>query len=427
MKGTYAEQIKALYDKAAEILGNAEASAEELARADALMRQADELKARATQYAELEAKRAEVVEAARQEESKRREEPAQFKDWTEFLVATWRAKSRGPNARTDPRLKWFGESGEDKAMSGEAGADGGFLIPPDYRAQLYAAVAEGSLVRNGATVIPMASRTVDIPAVEQGKVVEGQPSWFGGLSFHWVGEGSEKPESQPEFRMISLKAKKLVGYTTSSDELVADSAISIGGFLSGPMGFAGGIRFMEDYAFLRGTGGGMPLGILPAPVTIHVPRQTGDSIEYLDLLNMMERCLTLDGAVWIANRMTLATLMQMEGPSGNPTYLWGSAAAGVPTTLLGLPIRWTEKLPRLGSTGDILLANLPYYLIGDRQATTVEATQYDRWRYDETSWRVVHRADGQPWLDEPIPLIDAEGADDTISPFVVLDEDTVPG
>ena len=48
----------------------------------------------------------------------------------------------------------------------------------------------------------------------------------------------------------------------------------------------------------------------------------------------------------------------------------------------------------LGTTGDVLLADFSFYLIGDRQSTTVESTKFEAWQYDKTSWRAVHRVDG---------------------------------
>jgi HK97 family phage major capsid protein len=57
------------------------------------------------------------------------------------------------------------------------------------------------------------------------------------------------------------------------------------------------------------------------------------------------------------------------------------------------------------------------YLVGDRQQVTIDATNVYRFRYDVTSWRAVHRVDGQPWLSQPVTL--ADGAHQ-ISPFVIL-------
>jgi HK97 family phage major capsid protein len=419
--------VQKLYDDSAALLAKQDFGAEDEATVEKMLADAESMKGRIARLAEVRSASAGIIQRVEDEKAAAAMQIAQanvgtdFKSWADFLKAVHKANPRHPAPSTDARLRWFDDKrgGLDaKAMSGDVGADGGFLIPPDFREQLLAALPEGSLIRSGATVWPMASRTIDVPALEQGDLVAGQPAWFGGLHFFWAGEGERKEESQAEFRLVTLRAKKLIGYTVSSDELVADSAISLAGFLTGPLGFTGGTRFMEDVAFLHGVGGNQPLGILNAPVTLEVERDVADEISYPDLLRMMASQLDLSRARWLVSRTAMQHLPLMEGPPGNPRYLWGSAADGIPTSLLGLPLDWTEKLPVLGQRGDIMLVNRQYYVIGDRQAPTVETTQFDRWRYDQTSWRLVHRVDGQPWLDRPIPLFDQVTE---VSPFVVLE------
>jgi HK97 family phage major capsid protein len=122
--------------------------------------------------------------------------------------------------------------------------------------------------------------------------------------------------------------------------------------------------------------------------------------------------------VWHITQNAMASIIQMAGPSGNASYIWQpSARDGVPDRILGLPVLWTEKLPTAGQAGDILLANWPYYYVGDRQRTTIESTNIELFRYDKTSWRCVHRVDGQPALSAPLTLADGVSQ---ISPFVIL-------
>jgi len=238
------------------------------------------------------------------------------------------------------------------------------------------------------------------------------------MKFYWTEEGASKQNTDPEFRQINLVAHKLIGYTYASDELVDDAAISLGDFLAGPLGFVGGALWMEDYSFIAGTGAGQPLGIINAGATITVARTaTNPAIQYGDLVNMLEAFLPNGRGVWVITQSAMSTLLTMNGPTGNPSYLWGNAADGAPGTLLGHPVIWSEKASAEGSAGDVILADWRYYLIGDRQAATVESTQFDRWNYDQTSWRMVHRVDGQPWLSAPLTLQD--GATQ-VSPFVIL-------
>jgi HK97 family phage major capsid protein len=85
-----------------------------------------------------------------------------------------------------------------------------------------------------------------------------------------------------------------------------DSAISLSDFLSGPMGFGGAISWYEDLAFLRGTGAGQPLGIIPAPATIHVARAVAGAIGFADLANMMEHFLPSGRGVWFISQSAMS-------------------------------------------------------------------------------------------------------------------------
>jgi len=278
-------------------------------------------------------------------------------------------------------------------------------------------MGESSIVRGRATPIRMARRQIDIPVLDQTATTAGVPHWFGGMQFYWSEEAAEKTVTDADFRQVSLIAHKLIGYTRASDELVDDAAISLADFISGPLGFAGGVAWMEDYAFLRGTGAGQPLGVINAGATLTVARQAvGTPVQYVDLVNMLEEFLPSARGVWCVTQGALSNLMTIQDPEGH--YIWQpNAREGVPQTIFGIPVYFTEKLPTIGNAGDVLLADFRYYLLGDRQATTIESTKFDYWRYDQTSWRVVHRVDGRPWLSSPLTLVDGT---ETISPFVIL-------
>jgi HK97 family phage major capsid protein len=414
------------FDAAKVILSNKDATAEDVAKVEPLLEDAKAMKTRAMQLKgvleqALETATAQSVKEQQPEpERKARDQAAPWKNWGEFLYKAWRAQNKNM-ADPDPRLVWFEEkdnaSGhEGKDLAENVGSTGGFLVPTEFDANLRAVMAEQSIVQPRATVIPMRRRQIDLPVLDQTGTTADSPHFFGGMTFTWGEEGASKDETNPAFRKCSLVAHKLVGYTRASDELLDDSAISLGAFLSGPLGFAGGVAWSRDYAFLRGTGAGQPLGVINAGATINVNPAAGD-VTYADLIAMLEAFLPSGNGVWVIHQSNMSNLMTMTGPAGQPSYLWGSAADGVPNRLLGYPVIWTEKLPRNKLLGTILLADFRYYLIGDRQATTVDSTQYERWRYDQTSWRVVDRCDGQPWLSAPLTLADGTSQ---VSPFVIL-------
>lgn len=421
-----------MFADAKAILENEKASAEERNKVQPMLLEARELKTRAMQAKDIIESAQEVATLQAQEKSAAADaqHSAAFKTWGGFLQAVYMAGHPNVKSAPDSRLRFFKDKDEEAVLSAGAmehkdmaeavGASGGFLVPVEFQTQLQSVGAETSLVRGSATRIPMARRQIQLPVLDQTGTTSGVPHWFGGLQFYWAEEASEKTESDAKFRQVSLVAHKLIGYTRASDELVDDSAISLDAFLSGPLGFAGGVTWMEDFAFLTGTGAGQPQGVIGAGATISVPRQVQAGVTYIDLVNMFENLLPSSTAVWNVSQSVISNLMTLQDPSGQymwPTLFQGGASTGRPTQLLGMPIRFTEKLPRIGTAGDVLLADWRYYLIGDRQATTVESTKYDRWRFDQTSWRVVHRVDGRPWLSAPLTY---EDGITTVSPFVIL-------
>lgn len=401
-----------------------------MAKANALIAEAEDLKAKAGKLAEIE----KMYNAVPDQISgfERRSDPtppqgeerkdrfADLSEWIETVADNYVRKAN------DPRLKIWNEVGDralplinEKQMVENVGASGGFLVPTEFRAELMAIAAETGIVRPRANVIRMARRQLDIPVLDQTATTAGVPHWFGGMLFYWGEEAAEKTITNAKWRQVSLVAKKLIGYTRASDELVADSIISLDDFLRGPFGFAGGMAWMEDYAFLRGTGVGQPLGVINAPATISVARTaTNPPVAFADLAAMRERFLPTANGVWVISQSLMDTIIQLAGPTGNASYIWQpNARDGIPGMLLGFPVIWSEKVPLAGSAGDIGLYDFNHYLIGDRQATTIDTSTHEFFRYDQASWRVVHRVDGRPWLSTPLTLADGTSQ---ISPFVIL-------
>ncbi|MFA5053613.1 MAG: phage major capsid protein [Parcubacteria group bacterium] len=418
-----AARRQTVLEQAGAILAQSEISGEDHQKAKDLLDEGKKLFERAEQMKEVKALgeqlATDMASAKAAQKQAGPEASKSFPSWESFLEAVWHAQHKNNMIqRADPRLVWFDEKHEVKDMAEGVGATGGFLVPPEFRAQIYGVMGEGAIVRPRASIVRMNARQVTFPVVNQTGTTAAQPHWFGGLLVYHAEEAAEKTESDVSWRQFTLTANKIIGYTRASDELVSDSAISLGDFLAGPFGFAGAFTWQEDYDFLQGTGVGMAQGILTAPATITVARQSvATPVQYTDLINMLVKFLPTGRGVWCISQSVLAYLLGMSGPTGSASYLWGSAVNGVPNTLLGMPVQITEKLPAAGTAGDVLLADWRYYIIGDRQAWTVETTQYDRWKYDQTSWRAVHRVDGRPWLSTYLTLQDGST---TISPFVIL-------
>jgi len=420
------EKVAELYEEAARNLKNAQEligehktlSDEQKTQYDAWMANVDEIKDRAERAeklmsteAELSAKQAEQKLAQEKATNEQKIREAGFEHGWQYLKAIYDFMIDGVR---DPRLEKLQNT---KDMSGETGITGGFLLPTQQNQEILATRGEASEIRNRGRVVPMGARTVDFPAVDYSKGEAGKSAFFGGVQTYYVEESKEIDESEPKFKTVELKAKEIAGYVEIPNSLLRDSPISLEAFLQGPGSFGGALAWQEDYDSLRGAGAGKLLGILNSPAAISTSRKTASKFQFEDAVTMASRMILSGSPIWQISQSVMPQLYQMVDSNGN--NIWqGSAAVGKPDTLLGWPIKWTEKLPALGTKGDVCLVDLSWYLLGDRQAVTMDVSREHRFRSNQTAFRVIEAVDGKPWLDAPITL--ADGAT-TVSPFVLLD------
>jgi HK97 family phage major capsid protein len=299
---------------------------------------------------------------------------------------------------------------------------GGFTVPTEFLKNILMDSLETAVIRgNGATVIPMGSDTLEIP-----KVVDTShaSSLFGGVVAYRTAEQGTLTVKEPTFGKIKLVATTLTGYTYASNQLLADNAVGLAALLTKM--FGGAIGWYEDNDFINGNGVGKPLGILKSGALLAVNRSAATTVAIADLASIVARVLpqSLGRGVWLANQGVLKQLVALGS-----TYLtWlangiADLTRPIPATLLGRPIFFTEKCQALGTAGDIVFADLSYYLIGDREPLSIASSEHVRFTTNETAWRFIERNDGQPWVDSA--FTPANGS--TLSPFVTLHSTTNGG
>jgi HK97 family phage major capsid protein len=263
---------------------------------------------------------------------------------------------------------------------------------------------------------------VPFPAIDSTSNVS---SVYGGIVGYWTEEAAALTVSQASFGRLVLEAKKLTAYTEVPNELISDSLISFQAFLD--QIFPEALGFYEDIAFLKGSGVGEPLGCLTTTNTavIAVAKESGQgaaTIVWENIVKMFARMLpsSLGRAVWVASIDTfpeLATMALSVGTGGSAIWL-NNGAQGPPMTILGRPVLFTEKAPGvLGSQGDISFVDFGFYLIGDRQVMSAMSSPHYKFGNDQTAYRIIERADGQPWLKSAIT---PQNNGPTLSPFVQL-------
>lgn len=306
------------------------------------------------------------------------------------------------------------------SFGSEDPAAGGFLIPEIMRSELLQLAIEDSIVRKNATVIPMSTLRVPIPTVDDTSHVS---SLFGGVTFSWTEEGSALAESQAKFGRVVLDAKKLTGFFKVPNELLADAPAFSAWF---DTRIPAGLAWAEDVAFMTETGAGTPQGFIGSPAYVTIDRATTNAIAYADIVTMYSRMLptSLKNCIWIASIDAFPQLAQMS-LSTPGVWMGGYNVPGIadapPVSIFGRPVYFTEKVPATGTSGgasgDISLVDLSYYLIGDRQAVAVAASDQAFFQNDQTAYRIIERVDGRPWLQSPLT---PHNGGPTLSAFVGL-------
>lgn len=337
-----------------------------------------------------------------------------IKSFGDFLVAV----SRGDERRLTEHYKSV------KALNEQDGSEGGYLVPPEFERNMLTVSTEVNPIDGlggiGPMGIPMTGRTLSIPKLDYSTTpTTGNSAMDAGVVTYWSAEAATVLETEPKFKNMQLNANVLTGYTAASNELLADSAVALEALLVRLFGQAIGRRRL--YAFLRGNGVGQPLGVINAPALRTVTRGTGAAnVESGDIAGMMSRMMpgSFNRAVWMAHPYQIAELLPLTFGS-NTAFTWGDIRAGIPTQFAGRPIYFVEYMSAPGTAFDLALIDWTYYVVGQRQQTTIAYSPHVRFLNRQKVWLFEHRVDGQPWIDSTITLSDGVGTN-TVSPFVSL-------
>lgn len=337
---------------------------------------------------------------------------AKYPDWASYLSLTHTGNITREALDARDEIKKI-----QNAFGSTVPSDGGFLIPERLRGELLRVALEMGMVRSRARVVPMDSLTVPYPTIDS---TSNASSVYGGLVGYWTEEGGTLTDSSPRFGRVVLQARKLTMYSQIPNELFQDSIVSLEQFMSDV--YPEALAWFEDIAFITGSGAGEPLGFLNADAMVSVTKESGQpagTIVWENIVKMYSRMLpsSISRAVWIAHIDTfpeLATMALSVGTGGSAIWL-SNGAAGPPMTILGRPVVFTEKVPSVGTAGDISFVDLGYYLIGDRQQMQSATSTDFAFNTDETAFRLIQRVDGRPWLANAIT---PQTGSNTLSPFV---------
>lgn len=276
-------------------------------------------------------------------------------------------------------------------------AEGGYLVPEEFRAEVFRIMPDYAVMRRIARTLPMATDTLNLNTLAARPVA------------YWTSEYASKSTTSAEFGRVVLNPNDLVCLLPVTDQLLADANINVIQFITEI--FAEALAAGEDAAFFTGSGTGRPRGINQETLSSRDALGTLDFDDIIALIDLVPQRVTQSPrAAFVGHRYVKRILRTVKDSNG--LYIWrdgGAAPSSVgetkrlPDTLYGYPFYEQNDL----SQDELYFGDWSFYIIGDRQAVSVRTTTEggDAWRRNATEIKAVERVDGAAVLTAPFAKI----------------------
>lgn len=274
-----------------------------------------------------------------------------------------------------------GRMPELKSFSGTTPGDGGYAIPREIDGVVDALLKGISPIRAIANVVQVGSAGYR-KLVTQNGVASG-----------WAADDAARPDTgTPLFNEVVPSFGDLYAKPSATQAMLDDVQFDVEAWLAAEI--ATEFAKAEGSAFVNGNGINRPRGFLQAPVAAaadatrpfgtlqYVPTGTLGAFSANPQDKLVELVHTLrapyrQGAVWVMNASTLATIRKFKTTDG--AFIWQAGLAlGQPDTLLGYPVVEAEDMPDIaGNSLSIAFGNFKAgYLIAERTGTRILRDPY---------------------------------------------------
>jgi HK97 family phage major capsid protein len=339
-----------------------------------------------------------------------------FKTQTEFYTEVWKWGTPGVSS-DDERMKVL--SAASGASQG-TGADLGFLVPDEFRDSIWDGIHNdvNSLVSETDQYTVVGESLTLLANAEKSRATG---SRHGGIRGYWIAEAAQMTSSTPKLRKVRIEPHELAVFSYVTDRLLRNGGPAVEQYVT--RAAIEELSFLIGDSIVNGTGVGKPKGILNSTCRVTQAAISGQGTSTLvagNFYDMYSRMLprAIPGAKWLINIDTMPQIMRLKDDEGRLIWLQDMRLNNAPFgTILGLPVQPTEYNATLGTEGDVILANLNYYLTGTRGGVRSGQSIHLRFDYNETAFRFLTEVDGQPWLASAITPFKGSA---TLSAFVTL-------
>jgi HK97 family phage major capsid protein len=297
----------------------------------------------------------------------------------------------------DPRLDKLYNASLTSWGSEGIGSDGGYAVPPDFRADILKKLQGEDALLGYTQQINTGSNSVTLPIDEVTPWDTGS-----GVLTYWAGEAAAITQSKPALQNTTIRAEKLTALVPVGDELLSD-APALTSWLMGKA--LDKLNYKVNDAIVNGTGVGMPSGILQAGGLVTQPAeggQTAGTVVFNNVTKMFGRMRDVQrrNAIWLANQDIEPQLQAMVVPGSSPSIPAYLPAGGLSTQkyamLMGRPIVYTEATKAIGTVGDLILCDMDTYLTVVKGGGVRSDMSIHLWfDQDVTAFRWILRIGGQ--------------------------------
>lgn len=320
----------------------------------------------------------------------------------EFLIAV--AHAGTPGGATDPRLLRAAATGLNTTVPSE----GGFLVQTDFStALLDSGFAQAVLAPRCQRIqIGEGADSIEAPVIDQTSRANG--SRWGGVQVYRRAEADTVTATKPKFGEWELRLEDLMAICYATERSLRD-ALSLGRIMQ--QAFAEEFAFKVDDEIVRGTGAGECLGVLNAPATVQVSKETGQTAATVVFENIVKMWARLNprsraNAVWFYNQDAEPQLYALNlavGTGGLPVFMPPNGLAGSPlATLMGRPMVPIEQAETLGTAGDLMLLDLSQYVLIEKGGIQSAESMHVRFVYAERAFRWMYSINGKPKAKAPL-------------------------
>jgi HK97 family phage major capsid protein len=325
----------------------------------------------------------------------------------EFYRAVYVAGARAASVMIgEPDERLISAAAPNPSQEGN-GADGGYLAPPDVRADVARLVLGEESLLGRTTRVTTNRNAVALPA-------DALPPWATtGVLATPEGEGQLLAQTKAAVQGREVRLHKVQVLVPVTNELLED-APALGAYLRATAPIR--LQFKVDDWLLNGDGVAKPFGIVQSGAKIVQTKEGSQTAATINLANTQKMLTRLHAAarpnaVWLAHPETEPQLSGLGLPHWNP--------AGPTPLLHGLPVLFREACAPLGAEGDLLLVDLSAYFSAMRDPAIREDLSVHCWfDYEVSAFRFTFRVGGMPFWSAPVTRFKTGT---TISTFVTLE------